>query len=441
MELIIKSVILSFFMGMDCKLFFEALLPRRPLRFSWLNRLLLPSFMAGFLLIAFTPIPPYIFQPIRFVFVVALVAMIYFQVGALYCAMLSVLLCNVYWTTSALLVSVFYLFPTAMQETFADFTEYIADILFLCLMLIFRCGWKRRTPNVPQNTAAFSSARGYGHRQINSSRTLLYFFPLLSIVTLVSMILTAENQTVLKSYAMAAAVSAFAAVNICFFYFLYRAMEKEEELQRLRLIHEQTQNQMNLYRSMQKSYELQRRQLHDYKNQLECIQGMLKEGKPDNALSYVSRLTGVLSQSANAINTNHNVVNIMLNRKYQEAREKKITMTFAVNDLSSLAMSEEEIVILLGNLLDNAIAACEKLDGNKIIQFKMVLENGQLILSVRNPVKESVPIKENKVVSRKTPNSCHGIGLLNVDSIIQKHGGTSVITCDNGWFYFSAMIP
>ena len=71
----------------------------------------------------------------------------------------------------------------------------------------------------------------------------------------------------------------------------------------------------------------------------------------------------------------------------------------------------------------------------------MTLEKGQLILSVHNPVKEPVLIKDNRVVSRERRGPRHGIGLMNVDSVIRKHGGDSVIKYDNGWFYFSAIIP
>ena len=96
---------------------------------------------------------------------------------------------------------------------------------------------------------------------------------------------------------------------------------------------------------------------------------------------------------------------------------------------------------LLGNLLDNAIEACEKLTENKVIQFKMVLEDDQLVLSIRNPVKDTVQIKDNRIVTSKRDKFQHGIGLLNVDSVIRKNNGTSVLKCENGWFSFSAIIP
>lgn len=55
----------------------------------------------------------------------------------------------------------------------------------------------------------------------------------------------------------------------------------------------------------------------------------------------------------------------------------------SVNDLSGLTMKEEDIVTLLVNLLDNAMEACEKLDTGRIIRLKMILEDGELTLSVK----------------------------------------------------------
>ena len=225
------------------------------------------------------------------------------------------------------------------------------------------------------------------------------------------------------------------------FYYMVSLLEKESQMQKLRLLHEQTQNQMDLYQSMKKHYEQQRRFSHDYKNQLNCIQGMIESGQTKDALEYISGLTGNFRQNEMCINTGHAVVNIMLNQKYQEASDKGIVMTMVSGDLSELTISEEDIVTLLGNLLDNAIEACEKLVENKVIQFKMVLEEEQLVLSIRNPVKDAVQIKDNRIVTSKRDKSRHGIGLLNVDSVIRKNNGTSVLKCENGWFTFAAMIP
>lgn len=424
METIVRCLILSTIMGISCSLFFETFLPRRVLPFPCLNHLQVFWFTAGFLLIAFTPIPPYILQPVRFILTVTLAAHLCFQAGLLKKLILSTTLCSIFWIITSLFLSVVSLFPSLLHTDFSHPLEYLESSIFLCLTIIFHYRFK-----------------AHAGRWADLKWSLLSFFPLFSIVVIVAMIMALSSEAFVGNYAIPASLSGFAAINICFFYFIVKSLEKEEETRQLRLLYEHTQKQMAVYRSVRESHSLQSRQLHDYRNHLECIQGMLENGQASRALAYVAGLTGSLSQNVNFINTGHNVVNIILNRKYQEACKEGITLVPVVNDLSGLTINEEEIVVLLGNLLDNAVAACRRLDDGKIIRFKMTLEDGQMILSVSNPVKEPVPIRQNRVLLPKAPFSLHGIGLRNVESVVRKNNGTSVLKCENGWFFFSAMIP
>ena len=237
------------------------------------------------------------------------------------------------------------------------------------------------------------------------------------------------------------AIVSFSVISIFAFYFIGNILEREAEVHRMKLMQERTQNQMHMYRNMQQSYDQQARHMHDYKNQLNCIQGLLNNGSTEEAITYIQSLSGNLKKTMDLINTNHAVVNVVVNQKYKYALEKGITMVISVNDLSRLSMSEEDIVTILVNLLDNAIEACEKLSGNKIIQFKMQLEEEQLILSIRNPAGAPVIIKGKTAATTKKDKALHGIGLMNVDSVIKKNHGTSVLKCTDGYFYFSAIIP
>ena len=81
------------------------------------------------------------------------------------------------------------------------------------------------------------------------------------------------------------------------------------------------------------------------------------------------------------------------------------------------------MVILLSNLLDNAIEACEKLDCNKVIRLKLVKEKQQMVLSVQNPVAVPVEIKNNDIQTGKGDKKNHGIGLKNIQMVLDKYGG------------------
>ena len=47
---------------------------------------------------------------------------------------------------------------------------------------------------------------------------------------------------------------------------------------------------------------------------------------------------------------------------------------FKVNDLSKIVIEDEDLVVILANLLNNAIEACEKCEEKKTIKLKFVIE-------------------------------------------------------------------
>lgn len=131
-----------------------------------------------------------------------------------------------------------------------------------------------------------------------------------------------------------------------------------------------------------------------------------------------------------AVNTNHPVADAVLNQKFHAAREQGVSMTFRVSDMEGLQLDEEETVILLSNLLDNAIQECVKVvqQGRKaVIHVKLVQEDRRLIFSVRNPVVEKVRVTE-------------GTGLMNVKAVADKYGGDFAVSCDEEKFQAVVMI-
>ena len=90
-----------------------------------------------------------------------------------------------------------------------------------------------------------------------------------------------------------------------------------------------------------------------------------------------------------------------------------------VNDLSSITISDEDIVVLLSNLLNNAIEACEK-SKEKMLKMKFVIEDNQIILSVKNSIADMpVRIDGELVSTKKDQEESHGIGLKNITEVIE----------------------
>lgn len=113
-----------------------------------------------------------------------------------------------------------------------------------------------------------------------------------------------------------------------------------------------------------------------------------------------------------------------------------------MNDLKNLNIENEDLVVLLANLLNNAIEACEKCDSKKIIMFRFTVEDNETVLSVENSYNRKYLSYRGKeiVTNKRDIFDEHGVGIKNVVSIIDKYNGTYTIGCEDNKFYFSIVL-
>ena len=64
------------------------------------------------------------------------------------------------------------------------------------------------------------------------------------------------------------------------------------------------------------------------------------------------------------------MIDTLLSQKYNEAQKNPIPVLFSLCDLSECPISSRDLLVLLGNLVDNAIEASEKM-ANPCIQIKL----------------------------------------------------------------------
>ena len=135
--------------------------------------------------------------------------------------------------------------------------------------------------------------------------------------------------------------------------------------------------------ALDKAYRQQRRTTHDFQNHLCTISDLLSQKAYEAAAKYVQELSQTQTSRILIVNTHHPIIDAILNQKYQTAVESQIEMQFCINDLSGIQLSASELVVLLSNLLDNAIEACRRVDAERLIQCT-ILENDGFFLSIRN---------------------------------------------------------
>ena len=268
------------------------------------------------------------------------------------------------------------------------------------------------------------------------------YFPIMSILALCAMLINfdIENSDIASNTLL---IIAFGLVimNLMVFYLMRDIITREKLIQNDKIFKERMKSQTNMYRSMSDNFEIQRKRIHEYNNQIGCIEGMLINRNVEQALEYVEKISGGLKKEGNAIDTNNVIINAIINSKYKEALEKNIVMVIKVNDLSTCVIADEDIVIILSNLLNNAIEACEKIMEKRIIWLKFVNEENMMIISVKNTVIEDVEIIDDVLITTKTNTIEHGLGVKNIKESVEKYKGSYSLQAQDRYFFFSIIIP
>ena len=157
---------------------------------------------------------------------------------------------------------------------------------------------------------------------------------------------------------------------------------------------------------------------------------------------FVSKIMRSCDKNFAQLQTNNVIIDAILNSKYKETLDKGIVFIFQINDLSGIKMRDEDIVVILSNLLNNAIEACEKCSGKKVMKMKLVKEKDNIIISVKNTYDGKLNIKDGEIqTSKKYEIDEHGVGIKNIIEVITKYQGSYAIRNENNEFYFSVILP
>ena len=230
-------------------------------------------------------------------------------------------------------------------------------------------------------------------------------------------------------------------MNVAIIRLFIQSVKRQKHILESEAIMSRVKNETALYRSIFDNLDRQKKRAHEFDNQLAGIKGMLEQGNIKELEEYVNLLNEKKPKEQPIIDTNHVIVNAILNTKYVEMRDKDILFVMKINDLSGLTIRDDDLVVLLSNLLNNAIEACEQAK-EKVVKMKFVIEDNQIILSVKNSIAELPTQVDGKIVTSKTDHpEEHGIGLKNVEEVVEKYDGGYVIDFDNELFSISMMIP
>ncbi len=224
-------------------------------------------------------------------------------------------------------------------------------------------------------------------------------------------------------------------------YFNINDMYKLSEKLKVKAINEERiENELRFLKKIEEKDDLQRKVLHDYSNTMLCLGGLLQENKIKEAKEFINNMAIDIKTQGSFISTGNSLIDVLINAKYTQAKECGIVMLFRLDNLSKVAIKNKDLVIIIGNLLDNAIEHCQKLQ-NKEKVINAVIKCGDSIkILVRNPIEQEIHV-ENSIVKSTKKGDNHGIGLSNVKDVVDEYGGSVFVDVKNGFFEYMIIIP
>ncbi len=191
---------------------------------------------------------------------------------------------------------------------------------------------------------------------------------------------------------------------------------------------------------VQNIYKTMRGWRHDYHNHIQTLLAL--SGDEEKTREYLLKLNEDLTQVDTVLKTGNVMVDAILNSKLSLINSKGIAVRAKAVVPPELTVSEIDLCVMIGNLLDNAMEAClRQTEGEDcfIRIFLGILKN-QLYLSVSNSVGGEIRKSGKRYISSKNSET-HGFGLMRVDRIAAKYNGYVNRQNEDGVFATEILLP
>lgn len=184
-----------------------------------------------------------------------------------------------------------------------------------------------------------------------------------------------------------------------------------------------------------------RRIRHDMKQSYQVLQQFVVENKFNELAEYLPQICEQINKISSAVDTNHSIINAILNTKLSLAKSQGIkTLCSSVKQIHAEKIEEIDLCHLIGNMMDNAIEATLKISSEKTkyVEVSITERNAMILITVRNSY-EDVLIDEGLNTS-KDNKANHGFGIKTIRKIAKKYQGSADFYIEGDLFCCSVML-
>ena len=230
-----------------------------------------------------------------------------------------------------------------------------------------------------------------------------------------------------------------AVINICVFLLINKIAKTNKQLTLLKLTNIQYNEKIKAIQSIEDIYNEARILKHDMKNEWLIVYQAFQKGDNNKVSEILKTMIGKTNDLFEEnISLSNQTINSIINYKLYYAKQNGIRCTSIIQDDFD-SFDEYDIVMLLANLLDNAIEANTNVKDGQI-DIIICTKMNYLNIVVSNTTEGSVLSENKKLVTNKEDKDIHGFGIRSIIKIADKYNGMVDFYEQDGMFFTDVLL-
>ncbi len=220
-------------------------------------------------------------------------------------------------------------------------------------------------------------------------------------------------------------------------YYIVNALIRKAEAEDRNRIFEMQEKQ---YESLQRYLDADAKARHDFRQTICTLKELSSEKDLAAIDAYLSRYIETLPQKETADYCRDHALNALLNHYVRRAEQEHIRTEIKTDLPETLYIDSVDLCSVIGNILDNAIAACRDVPEDRRFIRLVVSEEqgGELYIAASNSFGGKLRQKKGRYLS--THKGGNGIGLASIAATAERYGGTADYSHDDDAFYSDVML-
>ena len=197
--------------------------------------------------------------------------------------------------------------------------------------------------------------------------------------------------------------------------------------------------QESQFQSQQKYIKESERVRHDFRHSILTLTELYDTGDTQALGEYLHQFAEEIPVNEYTAFCRNTALNALLNYYVHIAQQNKIDLTLRVNLLNALPISDVELCNMVGNILENAVAACQEAEKKRIHLTILADDSAQLYIVAVNSFNGIVRQRDGRYLSTKQKRD--GVGLSSITATAERHGGITQFFHKGNEFFSNVAIP